>query len=98
VPPFTKVLVANRGEIAVRVMRTLRELEVATVAVYSDADRRALHAAIADEAFLLGPGPAGESYLRGDLIIEVQISVPEKLSEEQERMMREFAEAGGLKY
>ncbi len=70
-PPFTKVLVANRGEIAVRVMRTLRELEVETVAVYSEADRGALHAAIADEAFLLGPGPAGESYLRGDLIIEV---------------------------
>jgi acetyl-CoA/propionyl-CoA carboxylase biotin carboxyl carrier protein len=71
VPPFTKVLVANRGEIAVRVMRTLRELEVATVAVYSEADRGALHPAIAGEAFLLGPGPAGESYLRGDLIIEV---------------------------
>ena len=70
-PPFTKVLVANRGEIAVRVMRTLREPEVATVAVYSEADRGALHAATADEAFLLGPGPAGESYLRGDLIIEV---------------------------
>ena len=70
-PPFTKVLVANRGEIAVRVMRTLRELEVETVAVYSEADRGALHPAIADEAFLLGPGPPGESYLRGDLIIEV---------------------------
>ena len=65
------MLVANRGEIAVRVMRTLRELEVASVAVYSEADRGALHPAIADEAFLLGPGPAGESYLRGDLIIEV---------------------------
>ena len=72
-PPFTKVLVANRGEIAVRVMRTLRELEVETVAVYSEADRGALHPAIADEAFLLGPGPAGESYLRGDLIIEVAL-------------------------
>ena len=52
-------------------MRTLRELEIAAVAVYSDADRDALHAAFADEAFRLGPGPAAESYLRGDLVIEV---------------------------
>jgi acetyl-CoA/propionyl-CoA carboxylase biotin carboxyl carrier protein len=72
-PPFTKVLVANRGEIAVRVMRTLRELDIGAVAVYSEVDRRALHVAAADEAFLLGPGPASESYLRGERVIEAAL-------------------------
>jgi acetyl-CoA carboxylase biotin carboxylase subunit len=67
---FRKVLIANRGEIAVRVMRTLREMEIATVAVYSDADRTSLHVRMADEAEWVGPSPSTESYLRIDRILE----------------------------
>jgi acetyl-CoA carboxylase biotin carboxylase subunit len=66
-----KVLVANRGEIALRVIRACREMGLATVAVYSDADRAALHVLHADEAYRLGPAPASESYLRGDLILKI---------------------------
>src|SRR5262245_40708177 len=68
---FTKILVANRGEIACRVIRTARRLGIATVAVYSEADARAQHVLAADEAHLIGPAPASESYLRGDRILAV---------------------------
>jgi len=68
---FKKVLIANRGEIAVRIIRACHELDLETVAVYSEADRAALHVRYADQAYLLGPAPARESYLRGDIIIDL---------------------------
>jgi acetyl-CoA/propionyl-CoA carboxylase biotin carboxyl carrier protein len=68
---FSKVLVANRGEIALRVLRALKELEIPSVAVYSEVDRNAPHVREADEAHLLGPGPAPESYLNVEKILQV---------------------------
>ena len=67
---FRKILIANRGEIAVRIIRACREMEIAPVAVHSEADRGALHVRMADESHLLGPGPSRESYLRADRVID----------------------------
>ncbi|MBM7455768.1 3-methylcrotonyl-CoA carboxylase alpha subunit [Oceanisphaera litoralis] len=68
---FNRILIANRGEIACRIIRTARRLGIATVAVYSDADAGAMHVAQADEAWRLGPAPAAESYLRQDILLEI---------------------------
>ncbi len=71
---FAKILIANRGEIACRVIRTARRMGVRTVAVYSDADAGALHVEMADEAVHIGPSPVGESYLRGDKIVAAALA------------------------
>jgi acetyl-CoA carboxylase biotin carboxylase subunit len=67
---FKRVLIANRGEIAVRVIRTLRELDVASIAIFSEPDRTALHVLMADEAYPVGPGPSSQSYLNLERVIE----------------------------
>ena len=67
---ITSLLIANRGEIACRVIRTARRLGIRSVAVYSDADEQALHVRMADEAVHIGPSPARESYLCGEKMIE----------------------------
>src|SRR5262249_48838664 len=67
---FKKILIANRGEIACRIIKTARHMGIATVAVYSEADAEALHVREADEAVLIGPPPSAESYLRIDRVVE----------------------------
>ena len=66
-----KVLIANRGEIAVRIIRALRDMEMSAVAVFSEADRAARHVRLADEAYCIGPPPSSESYLNMDAILDV---------------------------
>ncbi|HXW76538.1 MAG TPA: biotin carboxylase N-terminal domain-containing protein, partial [Candidatus Eremiobacteraceae bacterium] len=71
--PFGSVLIANRGEIAVRIARTCRAMGIRTIAIYSDADARAPHVSICDEAVRVGPAPARESYLRIDAVIQAAL-------------------------
>ena len=68
--PIRKVLIANRGEIAIRIMRSCREMGINTVAVFSEADRTAMHVRYADEAYNIGPAPSSESYLNMDKIMK----------------------------
>ena len=86
------LLIANRGEIAVRIMRTCRRLGIRTIAVYSDADRDALHVAYADEAVRIGPSPPRESYLRPDAVMEA--AAPHRRRGDPSRLRLPLGETG----
>ena len=75
IKPIKKILIANRGEIALRIMRTAKDMGIKTIAVYSEADEEAPFVKFADEGFLLGPPPSSESYLRGDIIVEAALNM-----------------------
>ena len=68
---FRKILIANRGEIACRIIKTARKMKIKTVSVYSDADRNSEHVLMSDESYYIGPNPASESYLLADKILEI---------------------------
>ncbi|MBQ3108025.1 MAG: acetyl-CoA carboxylase biotin carboxylase subunit, partial [Clostridia bacterium] len=70
---FAKILIANRGEIALRIIRACKEMGIATVAVFSEADREALHVSLADESYCIGPAPANKSYLNMDAILSAAV-------------------------
>lgn len=72
---FTKLLIANRGEISCRIIKTAKRMGILTVALYSDADQQALHVKMADEAFHVGPSPSKESYLQAEKIIQIALKV-----------------------
>ena len=72
---FEKILIANRGEIAVRIIRACREMGIKTVAVYSEADRDSLHTLLADEAICIGPAPSGQSYLNMERILSATVAM-----------------------
>ena len=85
---FQKILIANRGEIAVRIIRACREMGIKTVAVYSEADRDALHTLLADEAICIGPAPSTESYLDMERILTACVkSAISALSDRQLRSL-----------
>ena len=90
---FKKILIANRGEIACRVIKTARKMGIATVAVYSDADRNALHVKMADEAIHIGPAPANQSYIVIDKIMEAIRQSGARIDGRQDHL--EEAGAGG---